>query len=258
MGVFDDIIERESIAGSLFVSGVTTGTVKENWNQDFPGKVRVELLLGEDGKNLTGWIPVSMPYGGDEYGMYTLPEVGAEVVIAFNMGDRNCPIVIGSLWNNKNKLPPETAVDKNTVKRFKTKGGCEVVFTDEENKAMIDIHTPGKLQIEINDEKKTITIQDDGAKNSIKIDAENGVLELVADKKISLSAGGKAELVLDGQSGEAKLSADNVKLDAKQGLNLKGQQTALEGGTIEIKAQSTMKQQAGAMLEIKGAMVKIN
>lgn len=129
MGVFDDLLETAGTRNFPFSNpGIVMGTVKENWNQDFPGKVKVELLLGEEGKSVTGWVPVAMPYCGNGYGYYSLPEIGCEVVVAFHMGDRNCPVVIGSLWNNKNKLPADTADDKNTVKRFKTKGGCEVVF----------------------------------------------------------------------------------------------------------------------------------
>ena len=78
------------------INGVVTGTVKENYDKDNPGKVKVELFLGERGLNVTGWIPVMTPYAGNKYGGYALPEVGDEVVVAFLMGDRNSSEACGA------------------------------------------------------------------------------------------------------------------------------------------------------------------
>ncbi|MDR1548447.1 MAG: phage baseplate assembly protein V [Hungatella sp.] len=259
MGIFDDLLETADTKNLPFSNpGIAVGTIKENWNKDFPGKVRVELLLGEEGKNVTGWIPVAMPYCGNDYGYYSLPEIGCEVVVAFHMGDRNCPVVIGSLWNNKNKLPADTAVEKNTVKRFKTKGGCEVVFHDEDKKTGISVKTPGEFQIVIDDEKKQIVIQDGKGKNGITIDSEKGELTLAAKNKIHLSAGGQDLILADGQSKTVQVKSSNIKVEADQALNLKGQNTALEGTMINLKSQASFKVESSAMLEVKGAMVKIN
>lgn len=259
MGVFDDLLETANTKNfSCANPGIAMGTVKENWNQDFPGRVRVELLLGEEGKSVTGWIPVAMPYCGNDYGYYSLPEIGCEVVVAFHMGDRNCPVVIGSLWNNKNKLPAETAVEKNTVKRFKTKGGCEVVFHDEDQKTGISVKTPGEFQIAIDDEKKQIVVLDGQGENGITVDAQNGELILAAKNKIHLTVGGEEFILADGQSKTVQVKCNHVKVEAAQALNLKGQNTELEGSMINLKAQGSFKVESSAMLEVKGAMVKIN
>ena len=259
MGIFDDIIERQNNNKTVSVSGIAIGIVKENWNKDVPGTVRVELQLGEQGKNMTGWIPVVTPYGGEKFGQYTLPELGSEVVVAFNMGDRNCPIVIGSIWGNKSKQPEESAVEKNTIKRFKTKGGNELIFDDEDSKAKITLTTPGKLNLFIDDEKKSITVSDEAGDNAVIIDAENGVVELAAKSKIVLSVGGEAMLTLDGQGKTATVAAQTVKLEAKQSLSMEGKSdAALNGAQINVKAQGTLKMEASGMSELKGGMVKIN
>lgn len=256
MGLLSDVSGAED--GERRTAGVTTGIVKENWNKDFPGKVKVEILLGEEGQNVTGWIPVMTQYSGSSYGFYALPEVGAEVVVAFNMGDRNCPIVLGTLWNNKNKLQSETANDKNTIKSFKTKGGCEVTFDDENGKARVEIKSPGKFSISIEDEKKLIKIKDESGDNGITIDAEKGEMKLNAKTKMELCIGGKAMVSLDGNSKTVEIKADNIKAEATQALKLKGQNDTIEGSMLNIKAQSSLKVESGAMAEIKGAMVKIN
>ncbi|WP_130861747.1 phage baseplate assembly protein V [Bacilliculturomica massiliensis] len=256
MGLLSEFTGQENEGRSI--AGVTTGVVKENWNKDYPGKVKVEILLGEEGQNVTGWIPVMTQYSGSGFGFYALPEVGAEVVVAFNMGDRNCPIVLGTLWNNKNKLQADTANDKNTIKSFRTKGGCEVTFDDENGKARIEVKSPGKFTISIEDEKKQILIKDEKGENGIRIDAEKGELEISAKTKIELKVGGKAMVALDGNSKTAQIKADNIKAEAGQALQLKGQNDTIEGSMLNIKAQSSLKAESGGMLEVKGAMVKIN
>ena len=122
------------------------------------------------------------------------------MVIAFNLGDRNCPIVLGSLWNNVNTLPGKTAVEKNTVKRLRTKGGCEIVFGEEEKKESLTIHTPAGLSVRMEDEAKLVTVGDREGKNKVVLDCDKGRITVAADQKIELSAGGNVMISLDGGS----------------------------------------------------------
>lgn len=257
IGIFEELFVMNS-TGDDKVHSVTTALVKENWNKDYPGMIKVEMFLGETGKNVTGWVPVMSTYGGQDFGYYSLPEVGSEVVIAFNMGDRNCPIVIGTLWNNKNTLPPETATEKNLIKRFKTKGGCEVVFNDEEKKQKIEITTPAGFGLTIEDEAKSITLHDSAGKNGIIINEEKGIVNIKADKKITLSVGGSDVITLDGTGKTATVKTNNIKLQAAQNLELKGQSDKIEGSMIQIKAQGSMEISSSGMTQVKGSMVKVN
>lgn len=239
------------------MTGLVTGVVKENWNQSFPGKLKVELVLGEQGKNATGWIPAITPYGGDGCGLYLLPEVGTEVAVAFLMGDRNCPVVLGALWNNKNKLPSGTANEKNTVKALKTKGGLELVFDDAEKKAEIRMTSPGKFTICINDEKKTISLGDEKGENGILIDAGKGTVKVSAKNSIELKAGNSL-VKLDGQGKSAQVKAGTVELEASQSVKIKGQNDSIESAVLNIKAKSSLKMESSLSAELKGQMLKLN
>ncbi len=235
---------------------ITRGVVKDNWDSKNPGKVMVEIFLGETGKSVSGWIPVMTPYGGKDYGYYALPEVGSEVVVGFNLGDKNCPIVLGCLWNNTNPIPTQTADEKNTVKRLKTKGGCEISFDEEDKKEKIEILTPGKLQISLEDENKKITIKDEKGKSSLILDTENSTFTISVEKKIDFKIKDTSVLTID--SNGVKIEANKVEIKGKQALNIEGQNTTIKGGMINAKASSTMSLRSSAMLEIKGTMVKIN
>ena len=47
---------------------------------------------------------------------YFLPEVGDEVLVAFERGDLRFPYVLGSLWNGKDKPPSTNDDGKNDVR----------------------------------------------------------------------------------------------------------------------------------------------
>lgn len=255
MGVFNEWI---AVGADERVCSITTGLVKDNWDDGHPGMVKVEYFLGTQGKNVTGWLPVAAPYAYEDCGMYLLPEIGSEVVIAFNMGDRNCPVVIGCLWNQKNKLMKDTAVEGNKIKRFKTKGGCEVVFEEEKGKEAIEVHTPASLKLRIEDENQTITIEDKDKKNGILIDVKNGNIKLFADKKMTLEVGGKEMLALDGSNNSITAKADEIKEETAKAHTIKGQNVKVEGTQIDINGKSQLSVQSSGMAQFKGATVKIN
>ncbi len=239
------------------INGVVTGTVKENYNKDDPGKVKVELFLGESGLNVTGWIPVMTPYAGNKYGAFALPEVGDEVVVAFRMGDLNCPIVIGSLWSGKNPQPEKAVTEKNMTKKFITKGNNEITIDDTGDKQKIEIKTAKGKTIILDEEKDNMILQDKDGKNAITVDSKNGEITIKAEKKITLDAGG-VKGVFDGSGKKISLSAGTVEAKADQTFHAKGTTTKIEGANVEVKASASLKVQSSAITEVKGSMVKIN
>jgi uncharacterized protein involved in type VI secretion and phage assembly len=257
--LFRTLLEgNEKLGDFKKIEGITTGVVKENWEEKHPGMVKAEVFLGEKGQTLTDWIRVAQPYAGNGYGSYWLPEVGDEVVIAFNMGDINRPYVLGSLWNNKDKIPENTVAEKNHVKRIKTKGGHEIVFEEEKDKERIEIHTPKNLKMTLEDEKQLISIQDESGDNILQIDSKNKTIIIKAKESIKLDAGGKSTLELDGKGDKAVLKAGSIEIEAKQNLKLKGQNFQGEGNSVSLKGNSDFKVESGANLALKGAMTKIN
>lgn len=257
MGMFDELLQPSS-SHSETISGIVIGIVKENWDKEHPGMVMVEYFLGEKGKNQTGWVPVAVPYAGKEYGSYALPEVGAEVILAFQMGDRNCPIVIGCLWSKKNTLPKDTAQEKNTVKRLRTKGGCEIVFSEESGKEQILIQTPKNLKVLLEDEKETIQISDKDGKNGVAIDTKQGTLTLLAEKSVEIKVGGNVMASLDGKAKTVQLTGGKLVAKADQSVELKGQTMKMEGTSVNVKGSGGLKLESSGSTQIKGTMVQIN
>lgn len=257
MGILDDFF-TSSVSIPNFAGGIARGVVKENWDSKHPGKVKVEMFLGEDGANTTGWVSVMTPYAGEKFGCYLLPEVGVEVIIGFTMGDRNCPVVLGCLWNSQTPIPEETADKENKTKRMKTKGGCEIIITETKDKQKIEIKTSKSTGILIDDENKKISVNDADKKNSVVIDSEGGTITLQAEKKIILKAGGSEIGTFDGSGKSVKLESGKIQLSAQSDLLAKGQNVKLDGTSVAVSANGSLSVKSNGMAEIKGTMVKIN
>lgn len=257
MSLYEDMRGIRDMPAKDVIGGIVTGIVKENYSKDAPGMVKVELFLGEEGRNVTGWIPVMTPYGGAEHGLYALPEVGAEVVVAFNMGDRNRPIVIGCLWSGKNKQPPQSVTEKNLTKTFLTKGGNQITVDDTDGKQKMTLLTKNGKGIELDEEKDSITLHDKDSKNSIVIDSKKGEITVTADKKLTLKAG-STSAVLDGSGSKLVLKSTTVEVSADKDLKLKGQDSSLEGTMLKLKGASSLQAESSGTTQVKGTIVKIN
>lgn len=188
-------------------SGVVPALVTNN--NDDEGKMgRVKLKFPWlDGNLESAWARVASVGAGNGYGFYWLPEVGDEVLVAFEHGDFNRPYVIGSLWNGKD-APPESAAVENgkvTKRTLKTTEGHIIRLTDG-SASMIEII-----------DSKTNT--------SIKMDTTNQKITITSKADISIEATGK--LTLKGA---------NVSVEATSQLDLKGAQGNLEAsGPLKVK-----------------------
>lgn len=257
MDFYDQLLEQTCKSTDERMSSVTTGKVVKNWDKDHPGMVQVELFLSESGKNRTDWVRVAQPYAGKNFGFYFLPEVGDEVVLAFNQGDRDHPIVIGSLWSKVNPTPEDALSEKNDTKTLRTKSGNELAFSDESKKEAVLLHTKGNLTLLMDDAAHKIYIQDKDEKNIVTIDSESGTITVKAKNKVVLEVG-DGSLTLDQNAKKATLAMSNIEINAKQSIKLKGQNVAIEGAMTDVKANGNMNVKAGGILTLKGAMAKIN
>lgn len=185
------------------VYGILTGLVIKNdsSNDDSkpgPGKIKVEIpILGMKESN---WARIASFMAGNGKGAFFLPEVGEEVLVAFENGDVNKPYIIGFLWNGKD-VPPE-------VSSIKTLSGHTVQFFDKKDEEKIIIKSSKGHVIQMDDKNEDIQIIDKSGNNKITINATD--IEICAPK---------GKLVLDAQNIEIKSSADMVIKGATVNIN---------------------------------------
>lgn len=258
MDIFHDLFEEKDEKNNF--SGIVTGIVKEIYNKSFPGMIKAEIFMTDGTVNVTDWMRIVVPYGGKDKGMYFLPDIGDEVVIAFERGDIARPFVLGVLWNNVDTIPKDSVDEKNNIKKIKTRGGHEIIFDDTEKKEKINIITPKKSTISIDDEKSTITItaKGDNGDNKLELDSKNGNITISAKKKLVLDAAdSKAQIIMDGQSKSIKINCDNINLDGKS-IKVKGNNISINGSTTDINASGSLNVKSKGAANIKGSIVKIN
>lgn len=96
------------------VDGVMAGTVRDVNDPSGQGRIRVHFpWLG--GQSDSYWAAIAAPMAGRDRGMFFMPEVDDEVLVAFDRGDVNHPYVIGFLWNGRD-MPPSTSVRERMIK----------------------------------------------------------------------------------------------------------------------------------------------
>jgi uncharacterized protein involved in type VI secretion and phage assembly len=181
------------------IHGVVVGVVTNNQDPDGLGRVKLRLPWLSDAYE-SNWARVATPMAGKERGVYFLPEVEDEVLVAFEHGAIERPFVLGALWNGQDKPPAGNKDGKNNVRLITSRSGLTVKLDDT-------------------DGASTVTISDKDGKNLIELDASKSTISITSDKDLILRAKGK------------------ISLESGGDVSIKGENLALEGqGTYAIKA----------------------
>jgi phage baseplate assembly protein V len=99
------------------VTSVATDISKE-------GRLMVKLVRRDDQMEVE--CRMCNGYAGNGYGFYFVPQVGDEVLVAFTQGDMRLPMIIGGLYNGKDKPP----VEDPQLRCIKTPSGHQLIFVD--------------------------------------------------------------------------------------------------------------------------------
>lgn len=110
---------------------------------------------------------------GNQRGAFFMPEVGDEVVVGFEMGDLNRPVILGALWSDVDAPPPSADTSaSNNIRTITSRAGHEITFDDS---------PAGKITIKTANNNFEITI-DDGPTPKIVLKTTG----TIADSKIVL------------------------------------------------------------------------
>lgn len=158
-------------------SGFIVGKVIGNCDKSKKGRVLVRIAA-RGGMEI--WARVVAP----DTGVYFVPQVNDEVLVAFHQGDGNEAYVMGRLWN-ETKLPPRQGEQDPVTKRvIRTPLGHEIAFDDKAQSIVIT--TNSGQHVTLKQESIEIGV-DDKSSAVIKLDA-TGSLNIEAKTSISLKA----------------------------------------------------------------------
>jgi len=190
-----DLVQPSQDKGEWIGPAVVT----DNKDPNNMGRVKVQIPWLGDNVEST-WARVAAPMAGPDRGFFFLPEVGDEVLVAFEHGDVHRPYVVGALWNGQ-ESPPQASSAVNSsgqvVKRvIRTRAGHTILLDDTDGGGGITI--------------------EDRAGNKIVLESASNALKIQIQGDLTIEAQGKVSI--KGMTG--------IDVEASAGqLNLKGVMT---------------------------------
>ncbi|UVO51117.1 phage baseplate assembly protein V [Sphingomonas sp. SUN019] len=181
--------------------GVMPATVSDISDPDGQGRVKVKLDWSPDGgggQGYAAWARMATLFAGNQRGSWFIPDVGDEVLIAFEHGDPRRPYVLGGLWNGKDK-PPQSMASGNALKVIRSRNGVKITLDDSQAKETLILETPGGQKLTMKDGPGAVTIEDSNG-NSVKL--ETAGITVTAAAKVTVNAA------------QVAVSASMVKVDA--------------------------------------------
>ena len=214
------------------------GIVTDNRDPECLGRVRVQLDLLSPGC-VSPWYPMGGRWTGGGQGLWSLPDIGTQVLVVFPDGDKRHGIVLGCLYDEKH-LPPKTSPENKADSMLLQTRNHRIEITDDAGKEGISIESAaGKMRCVL-DKKNGIQIAN--GLGNIKINCRK--LKTASGKNVELN-GKKVSVSCDGATGTksgkgTKITCDknvgmegkNIKLNGSSGVCAEGKQMAAQDDRV--------------------------
>jgi uncharacterized protein involved in type VI secretion and phage assembly len=187
--------------GGLFY-GVYPAVVTDIADPDNQGRVRVRLPWSPDpsGGSYEAWARLSTMMAGNNRGTWFIPDVGDEVLVAFEGGNPRRPYMLGALWNGQDAAPEQMdGAGNNYLKTILSRQGIRITMDDTDGAVKLRLETPGGHSIVLDDGGLSMTIEDSNG-NSVKLETQG--ITVTASAQVTINAS------------MATISAGMVKVDA--------------------------------------------
>lgn len=180
-------------------NGVHIGLVVSVQDPQGLGRVQIKLPAIDPAGDTPIWARVAVPFAGDNFGAFFIPDVGTEVLVAFTAGDAGWPVVIGNLWNGATALPEQIG-DKVDRWTLTGKAGTRIAIVEESSgQEKVEITTPAGVTATLTDSSGgEITLE--AAGNTVKMSTSG----------VSIQAAAKVEVT----ASQVSVSAGMVTVDA--------------------------------------------
>ncbi len=166
-----------------YVKGVAIATVTDNNDPDQMCRVKVKFPW-HDRPSESYWARLSTPMAGDDRGLVLIPEVGDEVLVAFEREDLRFPYVLGGLWNGQDK-PPAANTDGNNDKRILQSRKKHYLLFNDGSSGVVELKHEKGRKITLDD--NGFAVQDELG-NVVKVDSNSGAMTIEAKGQLSIKA----------------------------------------------------------------------
>ena len=183
MSLMDTSPRETSLESGGYVKGVAIALVTQNRDDENMCRVKVRYPWHDKPRD-SYWARLAMPMAGNERGLVLIPEVGDEVLVAFEREDLRFPYILGALWNGKDK-PPLANDDGNNDKRILKSRKKHYLLFDDGARGVVELaHEKGR---KVTFDDNGIVVQDENG-NQVKIDSGSGAMTLKANGQLSIKA----------------------------------------------------------------------
>ena len=149
-------VTRKPVIASI-QTAMVVGPAGEEIFVDRYGRVKVQFYWDREGKKdpqSSCWLRVAQIWAGKAWGGFFWPRIGHEVVVTFEEGDPDQPLIVGSVYNGAN-LPPFKLPDAKNyggIKSATVHGNASdnyngLLFLDEKGSEHLAIHSERHLVI---------------------------------------------------------------------------------------------------------------
>ncbi|MHB9833302.1 phage baseplate assembly protein V [Paraburkholderia terrae] len=202
MNLMESHARETALETGGFAKGVAVAVVTQNRDEEGLCRVKVRYPWYDKPRE-SYWARLATPMAGKDRGLVLIPEIGDEVLVAFEREDVRFPYILGALWSGKDQPPIANDDGGNDRRILKSRKKHYLLFDDG-----------GRGKVELLHEKgRRLTLDDDG----IVVQDEMG-------NQVRIDSNGGA-----------------MTIEAKGQLNIKGTTISIEAsGTLEIKAGATL------------------
>ena len=196
-----------SLESGGLIKGIAIALVTQNKDPEGQCRVKVRYPWHEDPSE-SHWARLAAPMAGKDRGLVLIPDVGDEVVVAFEREDLRFPCILGALWNGEDAPPVANTDGRNDKKLFTSR-------------------------------KKHVLLFDDGARGVVELAHEKGRKLVLDDDGFAVQDENGNVVRVDSRSGA-------MTIEAKGQLNIKAATISIEAsGTLELKASATLTVRGG-------------
>ncbi|MDR0632952.1 MAG: type VI secretion system tip protein VgrG [Holosporales bacterium] len=263
---------KPSISGTQ--TAVVVGPSDQEVNSDEEGRILIQFHWDAEAQNdgkTSCPVRCMQSWAGDGLGWVALPRIGMEVVVSFVNGDPDRPLVIGCVYNGKNKMPSEAA-EKPEILILKTKTTPKdeekanlMSFDDTKDNEKITFNATKDFELSSIAKENVFLLKQDGENTKTQLEVTEGLVEAVIKKgeksttieegnfTIFLKKGSMTLAMYDGDDvttitkGNYILSVDDgeATITVKKGLKITSEDVVI----VEAKKDVTVQSEAGIVMK---------
>ncbi|WP_118136830.1 type VI secretion system Vgr family protein [Oceanicella sp. SM1341] len=240
-------------------TAVVVGKAGEEVWTDRHGRVKVQFHWDREGRRderSSCWVRSSVPWSGRGWGMISVPRIGQEVVVQFEEGDPDRPLITGMVYNGETR-PPWALPGAQTQTGLRTnssKGGAgynELVFEDRKEAEFVRLRAERDFTQVIGNNAEITVGTEHRKPGTFRQTIHGDKTETIREGNHSFSVEKGEETVSVARRRRTTVGADDLlSVAADRKVDVKGALSARAAQSVAIDAGTTLSLSANASITL--------